>query len=232
MKRILPKLQTRLKRKWTIALCLAFLSAIAAISLPLCSLPTAGLFPPRAGNPTRSVYIIQHDWHTGLAWSQQGLVKIGPEAWRHAPYVEVGWGDRDFYYAGDKSIITMLKAFFLPTPSAIHVVGFAEPPAAYFKELHIWRLDLSEPGFTNLVSYALTTFSRDRKGDRLPPLPGNGQYGVSNFYAAVPQYGFWLTCNAWTANALNAAGVPACPSRVLLPLHLIDRVRDLGTQLN
>lgn len=219
------------KRKCAIALCLGLVSILAAIFLPFCPTPPLGLFPPQAGKPTRSVYIIQHDWHTGLAWSQRGLVPIGPEKWRDAPYVEVGWGDRDFYYAGDRSIITMFKAFFLPTPSAIHVVGLGESPETYFKDKSIWRLDLSEPGFLSLILYVDDTFSKNAKGDRLPPLPGSGQYGIGNFYAAVPQYGFWLTCNAWTANALNAAGVSACPSRILLPFHLIDRIRDVGVRV-
>jgi uncharacterized protein (TIGR02117 family) len=144
----------------------------------------------------------------------------------------VGWGDRDFYYAGDKSIPAMFRAFFLPTPSVMHVVGFSEPPAEYFKQSHILRLDLSVPGFNRLFSYIQATFSRDSKGDRLPPLSGSGQYGVSNFYAAVPQYGFWLTCNVWTAKALNAGGIPTCPGKVSLPFHLFDQVRDLGIQLH
>jgi uncharacterized protein (TIGR02117 family) len=229
---MLGKLRLRQRKRAIIALCLGLVSILAAIFLPFCPTTPTGLFPPQAGTPTHAVYIIQHDWHTGLAWSQKGLVPIGPEGWRNAPYVEVGWGDRDFYYAGDRSIITMFKAFFLPTPSAMHVVGFGESPEAYFKkDKSVWRLDLSEPGFLSLIGYVGETFSKNAKGDRLPPLPGSGQYGVSNFYAAVPQYGFWLTCNAWTANALNAAGVSACPSRVLLPFHLIDRLRGVGKQL-
>lgn len=219
------------RRKWVIAICLGLLSIVAAILLTPCPQPKLGLFPPQPGTPSRAVYVIQHDWHTGLAWSQQGLLPIGPEAWRQAPYVEVGWGDRDFYYAGDKSIPAMFRAFFLPTPSTIHVVGFSETPNEYFQQNPVWRLDLSESGFNSLFNYVQTTFSRDAKGDRLPPLPGSGQYGVSNFYAAVPQYGFWLTCNTWTAQALNAAGVNVCPSRVLLPLHLIDQVRNFGIQV-
>ncbi len=220
-----------LRRKWVIAICLGLLSIVAAIFLTPCPQPQSGLFPPRPGTPTRAVYVIQHDWHTGLAWSQQGQIPLGPEAWRQAPYIEVGWGDRDFYYAGDKSIPAMFRAFFLPTPSVLHVVGFSDPPAQYFKQSQILQLDLSRPGFSSFFNYIQATFSRDLKGDRLPPLPGSGQYGVSNFYAAVPQYGFWLTCNAWTAKALNAAGVPACPSRILLPPHLIDQVRNFGIQV-
>ncbi len=195
-----------------------------------CPLPPQGLFPPSANEATHTVYIVRHDWHTGLAWQQSNKLQIGPEAWRDAPYVEVGWGDRNFFYVRDESLGSIFRAFFLSTPSVLHVVGFKETPPVYFPEVEVRQLQLSKASFERLIDYVMQTFSTDTRGQRLPPLPGKGQYGVSNFYAAVPDYGWWRTCNAWLAEGLRKAGLTVCPHRILLPQHLIDQIHSVASR--
>ena len=200
------------------------LVAIASYFL-YCPSPTTGLFPPALNTKTRSIYFVQHDWHSGLAWEQQGSEAFGVKQWQDAPYIEVGWGDRQFYFAGDKSILSILRAAFIPSPSVIHVASFAEPPEKFFKSPVI-KIDLSEAGFQNLFAYVKQTFQHNQKGDRLPTI-GTGQYGVSNFYAAVPKYFSAFNCNTWAAEALRTAGISVCPNRAVLAKNLGDQLQHL-----
>ncbi|MFN9869427.1 MAG: DUF2459 domain-containing protein, partial [Pseudanabaena sp.] len=61
-------------------------------------------------------------------------------------------------------------------------------------------------------------------GERLAAI-GNGQYGVSNFYAAVPKYIAVSNCNTWAAEALRQAGVSTCPNRALLARNLAEQLK-------
>ena len=205
-----------------LGLFLGLAIAIASYFL-YCPNPPAGLFPPAPNAKTRMVYFVQHDWHSGLAWAQQNTENFGVEAWKDSPYVEVGWGDRQFYFAGDQSILSMLRAVFMPSPSVIHVTSFAEPPEQFFK-FPLLPIRLSEAGFQNLYTYVKQTFAVDQKGDRLAAI-GQGQYGVSNFYAAVPKYFGAFNCNTWAAEALRNAGVAVCPNRAVFAKNLEEQLK-------
>ncbi|MFN9648684.1 MAG: DUF2459 domain-containing protein, partial [Pseudanabaena sp.] len=140
-----------------------------------------------------------------------------------SPFVEVGWGDRQFYFAGDQSIPSILRAVFIPSDSVLHVASFAEPPEQFVK-FPVFKSELSESGFQNLLAYVKQTFAVNRMGDRLAAI-GNGQYGVSNFYAAVPKYIAVSNCNTWAAEALRQAGVSTCPNRALLARNLAEQLK-------
>ena len=214
------------KKKFAIFFGLLFGICIAITSYFLyCPSPTEGLFPPTPNTKTRTIYYVQHDWHSGLAWSQQGLEAFGVESWKDAPYIEVGWGDRQFYFAGDKSILSTLRAAFIPSPSVIHVVSLAESPEKFF-QFPVIKIELSEAGFQNLFAYVKATFQQNEKGDRLPAI-GKGQYGVSNFYEAVPKYFSAFNCNTWAAEALRTAGISVCPNRAVLAKNLSDQLQHL-----
>ncbi len=212
------------KRKIAILLGVLLGIAVAIASYFLyCPSPVAGLFPPAPNVKTRKIYFVQHDWHSGLAWAQQDKENFGAEAWKDAPFVEVGWGDHQFYFAGDQSIPSMLRAVFIPSDSVLHVTSFAEPPEQFFK-FPVLPIELSEAGFQNLFAYVRQTFVVNEKGDRLAAI-GKGQYGVSNFYAAVPRYFSLFNCNTWAAEGLRQAGVAVCPNRALLAKNLAEQLK-------
>jgi uncharacterized protein (TIGR02117 family) len=212
------------KRRIAIALgiLLGIVVAIASYFI-YCPSPVAGLFPPQPNTKTRKIYFVQHDWHSGLAWAQEGKENFGAEAWKDSPFVEIGWGDRQFYFAGDQSIPSMLRAVFIPSDSVLHVSSFTEPPEQFFK-FPILPIELSEVGFQNLLAYVKQTFVLNEKGDRLAAI-GKGQYGVSNFYAAVPRYFSLFNCNTWAAEALRQSGVSICPNRALLAKNLAEQLK-------
>lgn len=217
-----------MSRKQKIAIFLGLILGIAvaiASYLLYCPSPATGLFPAATNAKTRMVYFVQHDWHSGLAWAQREKENFGAEDWKDSPFVEVGWGDRQFYFAGDQSLPSILRAVFIPSDSVMHVASFAESPEQFFK-FPVFKIELSEAGFQNLFDYVKKTFAVRETGDRLAAL-GKGQYGVSNFYAAVPKYIAISNCNTWAAEALRQAGVSICPNRSLLAKNLADQIKTL-----
>ncbi|HLE45114.1 MAG TPA: DUF2459 domain-containing protein, partial [Methylomirabilota bacterium] len=115
---------------WTL-----FIWPVAIALASGCAGPGRGFGAVDAEARSRTVHIVGHGWHTGLVIRRADI----PEAtwpehqnFADAEYVEVGWGDRDFYQAEQVSLGAALKAGLWPTEGVLHVVGVTAPPARYF----------------------------------------------------------------------------------------------------
>ncbi|HZM35285.1 MAG TPA: DUF2459 domain-containing protein [Burkholderiales bacterium] len=60
-----------------------------------------------------------------------------------AAYVEIGWGDRDYYPAEGFNLWYAIKAIAWPSASVLHVTGFDEPPARRFPASEVIELRLA-----------------------------------------------------------------------------------------
>ena len=191
---------------------LACLPALAG-----CAAPVRGLFPPKPGKKTETVYVVDHGWHTGLVLKSDSLPRAAKPDWSAPPwrgrqfkYMEVGWGDDGFYRAEKVTLGITLKALFWRNPAVLHVVAMDKPPEIYFPSSGIVRVSVSEEGYRRLCDYLAAGYGRDANG-RLIDL-GSGIYGESRFYRATGHYYFPNTCNVWTARALRATGAPIQPA--------------------
>ena len=132
-------------------------AAILSMSLLLvaCASPPPGLFPPEPGEPATSIYLVSHGWHAGIVVRR---ADIPPGIWpqhRDIPdseYLEVGWGDKDYYMTPQPGLWITLKAGLLPSASVLHVVGFDGPVTRYFSRSEVIRIDLSRAGFERLCA--------------------------------------------------------------------------------
>jgi uncharacterized protein (TIGR02117 family) len=176
-----------------------------------------------------SIYVVRHGWHTGVAVR---AAEVPFEAWPFlkdfpgASYLELGWGDRDFYPAKDAGPLLALKAIFWPKPGVMHVVGFEDTPERYFRSQQVVQLALSERGFAGLVRHIRQNLELDAHGD--PIALGPGLYGRSVFYASRERFHLFSTCNVWTARALRATGLPIAPAGSLTSEGLFAQIRALG----
>ncbi len=193
-----------------------------------CAGPVAHLYPPIAGESAIAIWIVRHRWHTGLVVPATPVPsQIWPERddYPGARYLEVGWGDRDFYQARDPTSGLAVRAALWPTPSVLHVVAFAEPPARVFPDAEIVELALSPRGFEQLCAFVAHAYARDARGQATPL--GAGWYGDSRFYLGRESY-FLTTCNVWTARALRSAGLPISPIYALTAGNVIFQAKRFG----
>jgi uncharacterized protein (TIGR02117 family) len=184
-------------------------AALAGCALPRADRLAVSTSPPDA----RTVYVIAHGWHTGIAVRAADV----PEgAWPargdfpDAEFLEVGWGDRAYYQAPDPGAWLAVRALFWSTPGALHFVAFNGPVERYFPASEIVPLATSREGFARLVAYVRASHALDADGGAIRL--GPGQYGASRFYASREQFHLFRTCNVWTADVLRAAGVPVEPA--------------------
>ncbi len=146
-----------------------------------------------------------------------------------AEYVEVGWGDRDFYRTSTPTMGIKLKALLWPTASVLHIVVFDDPVQVFFSSSEIVELRLSYPAFTQLIAYIAASYAMD-ESDRAIAL-GPGLYGDSAFFLSREIYHAFNTCNVWTARALRVAGYPITPFFTLTVGRLFSQVHDFGQRV-
>lgn len=174
--------------------------------------------PPRAhyldtlkDQPTRSIWVSSNGWHTGIIVPMADIsANMLPQksTFTGEAYLEMGWGDAGFYQAEEITTSLAARALLVPSASAVHLVGFAPPPAHYFASSDVLRLSISVEGFTRLLHFMQASIA---------PRPSNaiyrekGLYGNSRFYEGAGEYSALHTCNHWAADALRAAGIPLTP---------------------
>ncbi|HEX9756972.1 MAG TPA: DUF2459 domain-containing protein [Nitrospiria bacterium] len=199
-----------------------------------CAGPIEELYPPQPDEPFHSIYLLNHnDWHTGIVIQIKEIpTGVFPEKAQFSDfqYLEVGWGDRDYYPMSDPGFWVTLKAGLWPTQSVLHVVGFNGSIENFFPESEIIEIHLSNKGFENLIGYIDNTFLRKEMGN--PVDLGQGLYKNSRFYMAKEKFHLFKTCNVWVAQALRSAGCPITPFYAISAGNTIYQAQKFGTPLS
>ena len=154
------------------------------------------------------VYVVNHGWHTGFVVLASEIQKEIPELkqrFGNAPYIEFGWGDKEFYQANEITPDITLKAIFLPTESVLHAVAVSSEADKYFKHSEVHKFCLEDLELKSLVDFISNSFYRDESGSILKL--NHGIYGDSQFYKAKGNFHIFNTCNKWTAKGLESTGM-------------------------
>jgi len=200
-----------------------------ATSCGACATPVRDAPTPSECGLHKTIYLVSHGWHAGIVLRRADIPdSVWPELGDlpDTDYLEVGWGDMDFYQTADPHMGLILKAALLPTASVLHIVGFNGPVPAYFLYSEIIRIELSSAGFEHLSRTIAASFTLDEAGNARSL--GPGLYGNSRFYLSRETYHLFNTCNVWTARALRAAGLPITPTRAISVESLMSQARKFG----
>jgi uncharacterized protein (TIGR02117 family) len=209
----------------------AFLGWLTALAL----LAAGGPAPAQEGAPAqedaaeRTVYVVSIGWHTGIAIPRDAIADSGrmPEIadFPDAQYIEVGWGDRNYYMHADPSVFDALGAGIGPSPAVLHVIGMAVPPQRFFVSAEVIALPISAGELDRLIAHIDGVFDRPADGAARPLQSGlvRGAF----FYPAHGEFHLFNTCNTWAARALSEAGLDISAGGVMTADDLMSRVREL-----
>jgi uncharacterized protein (TIGR02117 family) len=197
-----------------------------------CAGPVRGLYPPAAGEHVKSVWVVNHGWHTGVAVRRDDIPEgVWPEHldFPRSEFIEVGWGNEEFYVAPRGTVWLALKAVVKPTPSVLYLVAFDDLMGRSLRSRDIIELRIAEPGLRRLATFLEEAYARDALGRAIPL--GRGQYWKGRFYRARERYFLLKTCNTWTAEALRTTGAPITPLYALTAGNVMAQVRRLPTAM-
>lgn len=204
------------------AVCLCILGGMLAGCAGSQPLP-----PPAGQTGSAEIAIIERDWHTeiGLLSSQISgpLSTLDPNS-TGAKYLVVGFGDRAYFADHSAGVGTAVAALF-PGPSAIQLATFDALPE---DETHIVvRIHLSQDALDRIVGFIWN--SLDKRADETPLRVT--EYGQQNvFYAGRQTYDSFYNCNTWTADALQAGGLPFDSSGILFASQVMTQARRITSQ--
>ncbi len=205
-----------------------FLFGVSLLCSACAGRPTAPS-TPAPSVPAVSIYVIDEGKHTGLAIRRADIPPgLLPESgdFPGAEYLEVGWGDLDYYQADDPGLWLALKAAFWSSGAVLHVVGVKDSIAGRFGGYEIIRLDLSPVDFFGLAADIDETFARH--GAKKAKPVGEDAVSDSLFYPAKGRFNLFNNCNGWAARALEAAGYPMGIFPPLTADQLMSKVRPFA----
>ena len=108
------------------------------------------------GEKARPVFVVNHGWHSAIVIKKADISEgVLPEVrdFPEAEYLEVGWGDRDYYQTPDPGLGLALKAAFWSSGSVLHVLGFNGAVENYFLGGEIVAIALSDEAFRLLIQF-------------------------------------------------------------------------------
>src|SRR5215510_5603864 len=144
------------------------------------------LYPLQDQEEPQLIYVVSHGWHTGIVVKRDDIdAHLWPEkdAFPEALYLEVGWGDRDFYRTPEAGLGILLQAALGSPASVLFVIGIPTTVTEYFPRGDIIEIPLSRRGLEALATFVHATYKRDATGQIIPLGPGNW-HKDSMFYLA------------------------------------------------
>jgi len=198
--------------RWSLAVLLGLLAGLWTAQRP----GDPALFPPQDAQAAIVVHLLDNGFHTDLAAPRAALAG-GDDALARAvralppgDWVRIGWGDAAFYVEQgpiSRRLPDGGRALFKPggNPSVVMLDPDPVDPALLSDEIRT-TLSLSSDGFTALRARVASSLQRDAEGRAVIAARMPDDDAV--FYAS--QETFWVghLCNHWTAEVLNAGGLP------------------------
>jgi uncharacterized protein (TIGR02117 family) len=199
-----------------LALAIAALPVLALLLFILVAMGFALL--PAGGRPQQAgsepvLYLCASLAHSDIVMpSRDRLVDWGalfpavvPPGLPDGAYLAFGWGDLVFFQEtpswADARLSTSLAALAGLHETALRVVA-VNPPLA---NPDCRPLTVDERGRLALIAHIRASLALDASGR---PQQRPGGTGLEGYYLATGRYGPLRTCNQWTAEALEAAGLP------------------------
>ena len=182
-----------------------------------CAGPAVSIGPPpntpAVSGSVTDVWLVRHGWHSRVAVRLTDVDRrIWPESQEFGPaaYIEMGWGDRDFYPKSAPSLWDAIDPVVRATPAALHVGVLDAAPHELFAENDVVRFSVPSVGVERLARFFHEHYVHDGSGK--PVRIRAGYYPRSAFYLAKGQYhALTFNSNHWTASALRVAGAPMEP---------------------
>lgn len=177
----------------------------------------------------QNIYVSSISWHTGLvipAASFPDSLWTAQHDFSDADYLEIGWGDADYYVHNGFHLWYAIKSMFWPTPSVLHLNAINKPVEEFYFNTRVVKIEVSDEQLRRIVHYIIQGFELDANADIIPV--SKGKDPRSHFFRSRESYYFPKNSNVWAARALKEAGFPVRPFWLQTTGCVLNRARDFG----
>jgi len=184
-----------------------------------------------AGQDSASVaYVVQHGWHAGVAVPTADVPEgrwpiLG--AFSAPKYLEVGWGEAQYYPGTSRGVWGAFRAGGWPTGSVVHVVPIDQAVPNRFSGHTVVRVPVNAAELNALTAFIGASFAADSAGGTSPV--ASRYYADSRFYRSPLSYHVLNNCNHWAAAALEAAGCDVSPRWAFTVGQVMEQAEECGT---
>ena len=171
-----------------------------------------GLNEPKV-EEKHTIYVASISWHTGIivpGYSIPESIWPAQHNFSKFDYLEIGWGDRDFYQNQKFNLWFAFKAALWPTATALHVLPLPkENIELNYLGTKMVELEVTRKELDNLTCFIVSQFKLNEK-QKVIPLE-EGLYLNSHFFEGSSKYYLPKNSNVWAARALKKAGFSFIP---------------------
>lgn len=181
---------------------------------------------------SQQMYVVSQGWHSGVV-VPAGCIpdSLWPASHDFSDYafLQIGWGDKDFYQNRGFNLWYGTKAVVWPTSSALQVMGLRQITNLQYYADQTVSLEISREGYTRLCAFLQNQFQQN-DSSRFVPLE-EGLYQNSRFFLGSQSYYFPKNSNVWTARALKEAGIDITPIWYQTQKSLLNKLKKEGELL-
>ncbi|MCM4159749.1 DUF2459 domain-containing protein [Antarcticibacterium flavum] len=162
-------------------------------------------------NEKHSIYVSSISWHTGIIVPAATFPESiwPPEInYKNAAWLEIGWGDMDFFSAKGFNPWHAIKAAFWPTSSAMQIKPIYGPVETAYSNTNLAKLKIDKEQLDKLRNYLLRELKLNEDAKLIPVTAGPSN---SYFFKGSSSYYFPKNSNVWVAKALKETGFSLTP---------------------
>ncbi len=184
------------------------------------------LYPGGQGVAKTTIYLVENGFHSDLVVPRAALfakphaAALAAASATDKPWVSIGWGDAKFYTQrgfGVARLFSGLRSLLLPTNrSVVHIEGLASSPDRVYARAR--PIAITDAGLERALSRVDKSLALDPDGQ--PQRSDAPRQPDEGFFRSVEPFSLLHLCNHWTADLLDAAGLPTTPVIDTLPAGL------------
>lgn len=174
-----------------------------------------------------SIYLIKQNWHTGIILKKENInSEIFPSIkdFPNTDFLDIGWGDKEFYLHPDFDFELAFKALFYPTTSVLRIEGINSINNYLNISDAAVEIKISKSSFDKLCSFIQETFNKNEDKNILITQRNKGRI---KYYEAKGKYSIFNTCNTWIAKGLKHAGFDI-DENIILTQQIFNEAQEFG----
>lgn len=197
-------------------------------ALLLVALVTLGTADAMA--PQDTIYVVRQGWHPGLMLPMPLAepLLVGELEGDRPRYVEIGWGDVDYYRDPEPGLATLLRAALVPTAGTVQIVPVWTSAERFARGADLYGYVVPDSLRTPLLAYLMVEIALE-DGEVVDQ--GPSLYGGGRFFAATRRYHMFHNSNHWAARALHTAGCDLSAWQSLIIELLFIQLSECGFEI-